>query len=405
MPDEPARLDEALPRLLDGLAPAVGTEFVDLRAAAGRILAEDVVAPRDLPPHDNSAMDGYAVRFRDLDVETRLPVSARVAAGHPPDAPVPPGTAARIFTGAAMPEDLDTVVMQEECVEEDGYVTFPAAVKAGANVRPRGEDVKAGAATLMAGTRLRPQDIARAATLGRAELRVFERLRACVFSTGDEIRDPGEDDAPGTIFDANRYGIMALLEGLGFEVTDLGILKDDVDVVRDALLDASGGHHVVVTSGGVSMGDEDHVKAAVQSAGVLDLWRLAIKPGRPLAFGRVEGAVFIGLPGNPVAALATFMRVARPIALRLAGQWDAAPALFRVRAGFDFKRKPGRREWVRARLDRSGDEPVAVMYPTQGSGVLNSMIAADGLVELPEDAERVVPGDMVDFLPFSEVLR
>lgn len=416
------RFDEALELLARRVAPAVGIETVPLRAADRRVLAEDVTATRDVPPHDNAAVDGYAVRHGDLDPkgESRLPLAGRTAAGHPLDHPATPGHAVRVFTGAAMPEGLDTIFMQEDCREEsaeDGAVrvVLPAGLAAGANRRKRGEDVAAGAVILTRGMRLRPQDVGLAASVGRRALAVHRPLRAAVFSTGDEIRDPGEATPPGCVYDANRYTLMALLEGLGCAVTDLGILRDDAATVRAALAKAAATHGVIVTSGGMSVGEEDHVRAAVEALGSLHFWRLAIKPGRPIALGRIrrggaaegegEAVPFIGLPGNPVAMMVTFLRIARPVVLRLMGATDTTPHLFRVRADFEHRKKPARREWVRARLAIDGEgRLVARKFPHAGAGILSSLVAADGLVELPEALTRLRPGSTVDFLPFSEVV-
>lgn len=416
------RFDEALELLARRIDPAVGVETVPLRAADRRVLAEDVTAERDVPPHDNAAVDGYAVRHGDLDAsgETRLPLAGRAAAGHPLGGPAAPGHAVRVFTGAAMPEGLDTIFMQEDCREEsadDGTVrvVLPAGLAAGANRRKRGEDVAEGDVILTRGMRLRPQDVGLAASVGRRTLAVHRPLRAAVFSTGDEIRDPGEAAPPGCVYDANRYTLMALLDGLGCAVTDLGILHDDAATVRAALTEAAAAHDVIVTSGGMSVGEEDHVRAAVEALGSLHFWRLAIKPGRPIALGRIrhgattEGAgattPIIGLPGNPAAMMVTFLRIARPVILRLMGAADSAPHLFRVRADFDYRKKPARREWVRARLALDeGGGLVARKFPHAGAGILSSLVAADGLVELPEELTRLSPGTMVDFLPFSEVV-
>jgi molybdopterin molybdotransferase len=403
-------LGEALKVLGARVQPVAGEEWVDLRAALHRVLAEDVIAPGDVPPRDNSAVDGYAVYFDDLaaGAETRLPVVGRVAAGHPLPHRAPRGQAVRVFTGAPLPDGdgggPDTVYMEEDVQAVGGDVILPPGLKRGANRRRRGEDIQAGAAILGRGQRLRPQEVGLAASVGRSRLRVFERLSAAVFSTGDEVRDPADGAIDGSIFDANRYTVMGLLDGLGCRVTDLGILPDRLDAIRSALAGAAAAHQLLVTSAGVSAGEEDHVRAAVQSLGRIHLWRLAIQPGRPLALGQVGAAAFVGLPGNPVAAMITFMLVARPVVLRLAGASDLAPPHFPVRAGFDAKKKRGRREWLRARLVADGDGGLtAVKFPRSGSGILTSMVESDGLVELPEDVEAVRKGATVDFLPFSEV--
>ena len=399
-------VEQALAQLAERVHTVTGTERVGLTDALGRVLAEDVVAPFDVPPHDNSAVDGYAVFFDDLtpDGDTTLPITARVAAGHPLGRPGQRGEAIRIFTGAPMPSGFDTVLMQEDCKVEGDTVTIPTGIKRGANRRRAGEDMARGSTVLNAGRRLRPEDIGLLASLGRRDVAVRTPLRAAVFSTGDEVRDPGVPLTEGCIYDANRFALIAALRQLGCAVTDLGILPDRRDAIRDALGGAAASHDVLVTSGGMSMGEEDHVKAAVEAQGSLHFWRLAIKPGRPVALGTVGDAAFVGLPGNPVAVMVTFLRIARPILLRLMGVADEAPSLFPVRAGFTYKKKPGRREYVRATLVRAADGVMtAVKHPRDGAGILSSMVESNGLVELPEEATRVEPGMIVDFLPFSEV--
>lgn len=382
-------------------------ERVPLRRALGRVLAEPLVSSLTVPPFDNSAVDGYAVRFADLprDAETvRLPVALRVAAGRPADRPLPAGAAARIFTGAVLPEGADTVVPQEAGREEGDGVVLPTGLKPGANRRHAGEDIRAGATVLAAGTRLRPQDVGLAATVGCTELPVRRRLRAAVFSTGDEIRDPGLPVPAGCIYDSNRFTVMAMLEALGAEVTDLGILPDRFEAVRAGLEAAARGHGLIVTSGGVSTGEEDHVKAAVGALGGLHFWRIAVRPGRPLAVGAVGGVPFVGLPGNPVAAMATFLMVVRPMVLKLMGAVPSEPARRHVRAGFSFKKRAGRREWLRVRL-RSGEDgvPVAERFPSEGSGILTSMVWSSGLLDLPEDMPTLARGDLVDYVSFTEL--
>ena len=407
---------QALAELDARIEPVVGRETVALGAAVGRILAEDVVADRNVPPHDNSAVDGYAVWFGDLnsDTPTVLPVRGRAAAGHPLDGRAKRGTAVRIFTGAPMPNGdnggPDTVMMQEDCIERDGagderVVEIAPGIKRGANRRDAGEDIAEGTTILARGQRLRPQDVGLAASIGRTSLDVSAPLKVAIFSTGDELRDPGAATPPGSVYDSNRYVIAALLNQLGCAVTDLGILTDDRAAIERALTDAAEHHHLVVTSGGMSVGEEDHVKAAVEARGAIHFWRLAIKPGRPIALGQIGRVPFVGLPGNPVAVMVTFLRFARPMILKLSGSTETDPHLFQVRAGFEHKKKKDRREWVRARLV-SGDDgvPVAQKFERQGAGVLSSMVDADGLVELPEDLTRLEPGAMVDFLPFSEVM-
>lgn len=406
--DELTPLSDALALLADRLSPVTETETIPLTTALNRALAEDVTASCNVPPHNNAAVDGYAVYFDDLVVgeKTRLPITGRIAAGHPLDRPARRGEALRIFTGAPAPEGPDTIFMQEDCELEGDVVVLKPGIKKGANYRFAGEDVKQGSVILTQGTRLRPQEIGLAASVGKSELKVYKPLRVAVFSTGDEVRDPSGTAPEGCIFDANRYTVMGLLTELGATVTDLGILPDQLDDIRDALEKAATNHNLLITSGGVSLGEEDHVKDAVQALGEIQFWRLAIKPGRPIAMGKVGNTAFVGLPGNPVASMVTFMRIARPIVLLLSGYKDTAPFLFQVRAGFDFKKKKGRREWVRARLVQGQDGQLsAVRHPQGGAGVLTSMVESDGLVELPEDQGPFEEGFMVDFLPFSEVTR
>jgi molybdopterin molybdotransferase len=397
---------EALDLLGKRLDVVAESETVSLRAAQGRILAADVVSARAVPPHDNSAVDGYAVRFEDLSQvgETRLKVAGRAAAGHPLAAALAPKSAVRIFTGAPMPAGADTVMMQEDCREEAGAVIVPPGIEKGANRRRAGEDVTAGATILHTGHRLRPQDVGLAASIGLTALSVYRPLRVALFSTGDEIREPGTDLPPGGVYDANRYALMALLETLGCEVDDLGILPDTYQSIHDALARAEASHDAIVTSGGVSTGEEDHVRAAVSALGEIHFWQIAIRPGRPIALGRVGNAAFIGLPGNPAAMMVTFLRLARPALLRLAGGREITPTTFRVRAEFGYKKKSGRREWIRCRLVPGPDgELAARKFPREGAGILTSLVESDGLVELPEELTRLEAGTMVDFLPFSEV--
>jgi molybdopterin molybdotransferase len=400
------RADEALSILAARAMPVAGIEQAALRQATGRILAQDIVAARSVPPHDNAAVDGYAVHFDDLVTggETRLPVRGRAAAGHPMGEPQPRGTAARVFTGALMPQGPDTVFMQEDVRLDGAFAILPPGQKRGANRRKAGEDIAAGKTVLGAGHRLRAQDVGLIASLGIVEIAVRTRLRVAVFSTGDELREPGADAPPGSVYDANRFALMALLEKSGCQVTDLGILADRRDVVAAALATAAATHDAIVTSGGMSTGEEDHVRAAVGANGEIHFWRLAIRPGRPVAFGTIAGKAFVGLPGNPVAMMVTFLRFARPVLLRLAGAIDVAPLSFRVRTGFDIRKKEGRREWLRARLTVDSDGMQrARRFPRDGAGILTSLVESDGLVELAENVTDLPAGAMVDFLPYSEL--
>ncbi len=397
---------DALAILRSKVQAVTEVEAVALNEARGRILAAPVVATRDVPPHDNAAVDGYAVNFEDLKPgePTILPIGGRAAAGHPLGQPVQRGECIRIFTGAQMPESADTVLMQEDCHVADGKVTLPPGIKRGANRRFAGEDVKRGATVLAAGRRLRPQEIGLAASLGLTTLTVRRKLRVAIFSTGDEVREPGDELPPGAIFDSNRYTLRALLEGLSCAVTDLGILPDSLDAVRSALAKAAGAHDLVVTSGGMSTGEEDHVKAAIEALGKLHFWRLAIKPGRPVAMGQIGRVPFMGLPGNPVAVMVTFLLLARPLVLLLSGAEDAPPRLFRVTSGFAYDKKGSRTEYLRARLKPGEAGWIAEKFPRDGAGILTSMVESDGLVEIPEGLSHVELGGAVNFLPFSEVI-
>jgi molybdopterin molybdotransferase len=399
-------VDEALARIDERVSPVVDTETVRLTRAAGRVLARDLVATMDLPPHANSAVDGYAVAHADLSPqqETLLPVSGRAAAGHPFGRPLRRGEAVRIFTGAPMPEGADTVLMQEDCVAVDGRVRLKLGIRKGANRRHAGEDVGLGEVALAAGRRLGPADLGLAAALGCVELEVFRRLRVALLSTGDEVREPGSLLPPGAIYDANRLMLRALLERLGCVVSDFGIRPDREAALADTLATASTGHDLIVTSGGVSTGEEDHVKTVVERLGALYFWRLAIKPGRPVALGRVGAVPLIGLPGNPVAVVVTFAVLARALILKLAGAAASEPRALPVAAGFSYRKKPGRREYLRARLQCDGDRLVAVKYPRDGAGILSSIVQSDGLVILGEDVGDLAAGAAVNFLPFSEVL-
>jgi molybdopterin molybdotransferase len=397
----------ALAEIEARVAPVVETETVPVPAATGRILARDIIATMNLPPHDNSAVDGYAVAHADLipDRDTVMPVTGRAAAGHLLDRPARRGEAIRIFTGAAMPEGTDTVIMQEDSAFEGGRVLLKPGIGRGANRRHAGEDITDGEVALTAGQRLRAPDLGLAAALGHRELCVFRPLRVALLSTGDEVRDPGAPLSQGAVYDANRFMLAALLAGLGCAVSDLGIRPDREAALVDALAVASAQHDLIVTSGGVSTGEEDHIKSAVERLGTLHFWRLAIKPGRPVALGQVGGVPLIGLPGNPVAVIVTFLVLARPLIAKLAGATACEPRLFPVQAGFGYRKRPGRREYLRASLERNGDAVVAVKYARDGAGILSSIVRSDGLVILDEAASELTVGTMVDFLPFSEVIR
>ena len=400
-------VDEAV-ILITSRVTAVGeTESVPLVDADGRVLACDVAAPFSLPPFTNSAVDGYAVPASDLpdEKERAFPVEGRVQAGASASA-ARPGHAVRIFTGAPMPEGADTVFMQEDVrIDAAGKVVLPAGLKAGANVRPAGEDIPTGAVALKAGQRLRPQDIALAAAFGLTRLGVTRRIRVAVFSTGDELVSPGTPRGAAQLFDSNRFMLMAMLRRLGCEVSDLGILRDAREPLACALQEGASRHDLILTSGGVSTGEEDHVKAGVESAGRLVLWRMAIKPGRPVAMGIIDGTPFIGLPGNPVASFVTFVHVVRPTVLALSGAVPAPFVPIPVRAAFTYKKKSGRREYVRATLRRAENGTLeAARFSREGAGLLSSLVDTDGLVELGEAVTNVEPGEPVGFLAYANLL-
>src|SRR5918996_1177886 len=405
----PERLSaaQALELLKSRVGPVVDRETVALVEAHGRILAEPLISPRDVPGFDNVAVDGFAFAHADLAAAgpTRLAlIEGRAAAGHPFTGRLPRGAALRVLTGAPMPEGADCALMQED-VELDGdAVVIPPGVKLGANRRRAGEDVRAGQVALEPGIRLRPQDVGVAATFGRDRLEVFRPPEVPLVSNGDELREPGAPLGPGETYDANRSILFGLLRGLGCRVTDLGIVPDRADAVARAMREAGAGHDAVITSGGASRGDEDHVVRAVDRLGQLHFWQIAVKPGRPLAFGHLGRAVFVGLPGNPVAAVVCFLRFARPLLTALAGGRWPEPDAFLVPADFAMKKKPDRGEYLRARLITGPDGQTWVKrIEREGSGILTSLTEADGLVELPEDLRRVEVGDPVEFVPFSEL--
>jgi molybdopterin molybdotransferase len=401
-------VDEAVAIIAARVTAVHDVETVALTAADGRILANDVCAALPLPPFTNSAVDGYAVRSRDLprEGEAVLPVTGRIQAGASAGEAIKPGHAARIFTGAPMPDGADTVFMQEDVrVDEAGRVVLPAGLKPGANVRPAGEDIPIGAAALAAGQRLRPQDVALAAAFGLTHVEVCRRIRVAVFSTGNELVSPGSQRNPAQLFDSNRFMLMAMLARLGCEVSDLGIIRDDRASLAQGLKKVAGSHDLILTTGGVSTGEEDHVKAAVESVGTLVLWRLAIKPGRPVAMGIIGGTPFIGLPGNPVASFVTFVHVVRPAVLALAGAKHQPLIPMPVRAAFTYKKKIARREYVRVNLRKADDGVLeATKFPREGAGLLSSLVDTDGLVELGEEITQVQPGQTIGFLGYASLM-
>ncbi|EEG08879.1 molybdenum cofactor synthesis domain protein [Pseudogulbenkiania ferrooxidans 2002] len=390
-------VDEAASWLLSRADAVTETETVSLLEAGGRVLAVPVVATLDVPPHDNSAMDGYALRVADFGQP--LPVSQRIPAGHVPDA-LQSGSVARIFTGAPIPSGADAVVMQEQCeVQEDGRVTIQKAPVAGQNIRRAGEDIANGQTVLAAGQRLSTADIGLLASLGIAEVAVVRPLRVAVFFTGDELVEPGQPLGPGQIYNSNRYWLVPALMQLGCEVSDLGIIPDELQATREALRDAADFADVIMTCGGVSVGEEDHVKAAVEAEGALNLWKIAIKPGKPLASGKIGSADFIGLPGNPVSGFVTFAVLVKAFLQRRAGVADAAgTTTVRYPAAFDWGRPDAKRvEFLRVRRVVRDGQTVLERYPNQGSGVLTSCAWADGLVRLAP-GQAVAAGDQLDFI-------
>ena len=401
-------VDEAVAIIAARVTAVQDTETVALGEADGRVLAAGISAPLPLPPFTNSAVDGYAVRSRDLPQqrEAAFAVTGRVEAGASASAAIEPGHAMRIFTGAPMPDGADTVFMQEDVrLDGDGKVVLPAGLRPGANVRPAGEDIAAGYPALSAGQRLRPQDVALAAAFGLTEVEVMRRIRVAVFSTGNELVSPGSPRKSAQLFDSNRFMLMAMLARLGCDVGDLGILRDDRASLAQGLKQVAGRHDLILTTGGVSTGEEDHVKAAVESVGTLVLWRMAIKPGRPVAMGIIGGTPFIGLPGNPVASFVTFVHVVRPTVLALAGAAQQHLVPMPVRAAFAYKKKIARREYVRVNLRKGADGALeAVKFPREGAGLLSSLVDTDGLVELGEEITLVEPGQTVGFLSYASLV-
>ena len=398
------RLDAAQAAIVARVAPLPGVERVALGLSDGRVLAVDLLAPLDLPPFANSAVDGYAVRFRDLPAQgpATLPVSGRAAAGRALEGEARPGAALRVFTGAPTPEGFDTVFMQEDVrLTPDGAVVLPPGLKRFANRRPAGEDVARGAVAIAAGARLRPQEIALAAALGVDALDLRARPRVGVFSTGDELADAGAPLRAGAIHDANRPALLALIARAGAEPIDLGALPDDPARIGAALAQAAARCDLLLTSRGVSMGEEDHVKSAIEAAGSLVFWRVGIKPGRPVAMGLIDGVPLMGLPGNPAAVFVTFFALARPMIAALAGETWRVPTPMRVASAFAYRKKEGRREFVRASLIWRDGASAAEKFPGEGAGLLTSLTRSDGFVVLPEEMTGLSEGDKVDFLPYA----
>ncbi|MBC8748094.1 MULTISPECIES: molybdopterin molybdotransferase MoeA [Paraburkholderia] len=403
---------DALAILLDAARPIDGTQTLPTLNALNRVLATDVTSPLDVPPMNTSAMDGYAVRLADLAHGSRLPVSQRIPAGHAP-APLAPDSAARIFTGATVPAGADAVVMQEQTEVAGDEVTIVHRPHAGEWITAQGADIRAGSVILPAGTRLTPQALGLAASVGCARLEVRRRVKVAVFFTGDELTMPGDPLKPGAIYNSNRFTLRGLLDTLGCEVTDYGIVADQLDATRATLREAAQAHDLILTCGGVSVGEEDHVKPAVEAEGRLSMWQIAMKPGKPLAFGTVrrgaDGAIggepaetfFIGLPGNPVSSFVTFLLFVRPFVLRLAGAQAVAPRALSLRADFTQGKADRRNEFLRARVNAAGGLD---LFANQSSAVLTSTVWGDGLIDNPPN-HAISAGETVRFIPFSELLN
>lgn len=388
-------VNAAIDSLLDGARRLVASEEIDLISAFGRTLAEDIIASIDVPPADNSAMDGYAFRHNDWqDAQSVLPISQRITAGSVPQA-LKPETSARIFTGAEVPAGADTVVMQEHCEGSAEAVCILQLPALGANIRPRGQDITAGQKILSAGHRIRGQDMGLLASQGIGKIPVYRRLKVAILSSGDELAEPGTALKSGQIYNSNRFTMHGQLAAWGFEVVDLGVARDDPEAIRELFARAAATADVILSSGGVSVGEEDHVRDVVASLGSIDLWKIAIKPGKPFAFGQVKGTPFLGLPGNPVSVFVTMLIVARPYLFHCQGITDTAAHAVPHTACFE-KRGSAREDYMRVRLAEKGLE----LFSSQSSGVLLSTCWGDGLVRQPVHAD-IKQGDRVEFLPWS----
>ena len=400
-------VEEALDLIKKQSTPELGSEIVSLKDGLGRVLAENIFSPIAVPQYDNSAVDGYALRCSDLNEnkETVLPILGSASAGKKLKINFKPGHAIKIFTGASIPHLLDTIVMQENCTTSETTITVPPGQKTGSNCRKAGEDINQYSEIFSKGHRLRPQDIGLIASTGHNKILVNRRLKVAVFSTGNEICEPGKKLNQFSIYDSNRYSLIALLSALGCKTTDLGIIKDDPDIIKTYLINAASNNDLIISSGGVSKGGEDHVSKVIKIIGSPNIWKLAIKPGKPLIIGKINNTAFVGLPGNPAALMVTFLRIIRPLILKLSGAKKLEPIFFNVLSGFNYNKKPHRREWIRASLIRSEDgKSVAKKFEYQGSGILTSMVQSDGLIELPENITFINTGDEIQFLPYSEVL-
>ncbi len=395
--------DEALHYLLSHVKPTEKTEVVAISQAYGRILAKPIVSDINVPPHNNSMMDGYAVHSYDLEYKGALTVSQRIPAGSTP-LPLKPGTVARIFTGAVIPEGANLVVMQEETelVSDDQVMIKSAASQKGQNIRLVGEDIAINDEILKVGHKLRGQDLGLIASIGIAEVEVYIPLKIATFTTGDELLEPGEKAETGKIYNANRYVLAGMIPCLGFELIDLGRIHDTLEATVEAMKQAASVADVVITTGGVSVGEEDHIKPAIEQLGSLDMWKVKMKPGKPLAFGDIHGTPFIGLPGNPVSAFATFNLFARPYLLKMQGAFAIKAKPLWLEADFQWTKVGFRREFARAKLVNKNQKTYVDIYHNQGSGVLTSAVWAEGFVVIPEDT-KIKKGDKVAFYPFHPI--
>lgn len=398
--DSLMEVGEAIDLLLSKAEHTKEIEEINITSAMNRVLAEPVTSNVDVPPMDNSAMDGYAINTKDLAANKKLKISQRIPAGIQSQ-PLESGTAARIFTGASVPEGADAVVMQEYCQERDGHVVVNTEVKHGDHIRPRADDVKQGQTVLEAGIRLHAQHLGMAASVGAESLKVYGRLRVAMFCTGDELVEPGKPLGPGQIYNSNRYTLAGLLQNLHVDIIDLGVVPDDLEKTRKILKKAASKADIIISAGGVSVGEEDYVKLALEELGELNLWRVKMKPGKPVAFGSLEGKPFIGLPGNPVAVFVTFCLFARPFLLRCQGVDNVLPKRFTAIADFDWPKAGKRREYVRAKSIRDGDLTKVALFPKQGSAIMTSTVWANGFVEIMENT-TINRGEPVSFIPFSE---
>ena len=390
---------DALAIIKERLTCATGVERVTVSEADGRILAADVIAPRPIPAHRNAAVDGFAYRYSDASAP--LPIRQRIAAGDAPSN-LSPVSAARIFTGAPMPHDADTVAMQEDCTVRGDTVDLPR-IKRGANVREAGEDIRSGTVVARVGTRLSPPHLAIIAATGRNHLDVRKRLRVAVASTGAELLTPGSEFRAGAVYDSNGPMLRSMIERAGHRTVPLGIMPDRPDVVQANLRDAVGRVDVVITSGGASKGDEDHLLDAIDTLGTRHLWQLAVKPGRPMMMGQIKGVPIVGLPGNPVAALVCALLYVRPLLDRLGGASWREPNAYLLPAGFSIQSKPDRREFLRGWVETGVESSIVRKFQRDGSGLISGLVAATGLIEISEETEHVEEGDLVRFLPFAEL--